>query len=68
MIQDRDATGFYIIFQGEVLITHKLKSTYKEKLNFSNHLILKEEENEEFLESIPLSDENKEETINSAKF
>ena len=38
--QGKDSNGFYIIFKGEVLITHKLKSKYKEKLDISNQLSL----------------------------
>ena len=39
--QEWEASGFYIIFKGEVVITHTLKSSYKERLNLNSDLLLK---------------------------
>ena len=40
--QGKEATGFYIIFKGEVIATHTLKSTYKERLdlNYNKNICL----------------------------
>ena len=50
--QGNEANGFYIIFKGEALIKHKIVSSYKEKLNFSNQTHTNEDNNEEFSNSI----------------
>jgi CRP-like cAMP-binding protein len=37
--QGDEANGFYIIFKGDVLITHKIHKSYKEKLYFDHHTL-----------------------------